>query len=52
MKNLIKAIELQEKTRLNDFITDLEKVNEPNRSEFDRWFYLELLPEGKCLKDL
>lgn len=52
MKNLIKAIELQEKTRLNDFITDLEKVNEPNRAELDRWFYLELLPKGKSLKDL
>lgn len=52
MKNLIKAIELQEKTRLTDFITDLEKVNEPNRAELDRWFYLELLPKGKSLKDL
>jgi hypothetical protein len=52
MKNIIKAIEAQEKARLNNFITDLEKVNEPNRAELDRWFYLELLPKGKSLKDL
>jgi len=52
MKNLIKAIELQEKTRLNDFIADLEKVNEPNRAELDRWYYTDLLPKGKKLEGM
>jgi hypothetical protein len=49
MKNIIKAIEAQEKARLNDFITDLEKINEAQ--SLDKWFYNELLPKGKSLKE-
>ncbi len=50
MKNIIKAIEAQEKARLNDFITDLEKINEVQ--SLDKWFYNELIPKGKDLSSL
>lgn len=49
MKNIIKAIEAQEKARLNDFITNLEKINEVQ--DLGKWFYNELLPKGKSLQD-
>jgi hypothetical protein len=48
MKNIIKAIEAKEKARLNDFITDLEKINEVQ--DLDIWHYNNLLPKGKSLK--
>lgn len=49
MRNIIKAIEAQEKARLNDFIADLEKVNEVR--SLDKWIYNDLLPKGKSLKE-
>lgn len=49
MINIIKAIEAQEKARFNDFITDLEKINEVQ--SLDKWVYNELLPKGKSLKE-
>lgn len=53
MKNIIKAIEAQEKAKLNDFITDLEKINQDNRaSHFSDWKYTELLPKGKYLFEM
>jgi hypothetical protein len=48
MRNIIKAIEAKEKTRLTEFITDLEKINEVQ--DLDIWHYNNLLPKGKSLK--
>jgi hypothetical protein len=49
MRNIIKAIEAKEKARLTDFITDLEKINEVQ--DLNKWYYTELLPKGKSLKE-
>ena len=50
MKNLVKAIEAKEKTRLNDFITDLEKLEDIK--ETSGWKYTDLLPKGKKLEGI
>lgn len=50
MKNLIKAIEAEQKNRLNDFIVDINQVE--SNDTFDikglqTWQYNDLLPKGK-----
>lgn len=49
MKNLIKAVEAEQKNRLNDFIVGINQLTE--RSQLDTWYYRELLPKGKNVKD-
>ena len=45
MKNLVKAIEAEQKARLNEFINGLESINE--LKGLDTWQYNDLLPKGK-----
>lgn len=45
MKNLIKAIEVEQKKRLEDFIFSINEVNEIKGLQ--RWQYNDLLPKGK-----
>lgn len=45
MKNLIKAIETEQKNRLNDFILSINQLTE--LKQLDTWYYNELLPKGK-----
>ncbi len=45
MKNLIKAIETEQKTRLNDFIFEINQLTE--LKQLDKWQYNDLLPKGK-----
>lgn len=45
MKNLIKAIETEQKNRLNDFIFDINQLTE--LKQLDTWHYNDLLPKGK-----
>lgn len=45
MKNLIKAIEAEQKNRLNDFITEINKIED--LKGLNTWYYNELLPKGK-----
>lgn len=49
MKNLIKAVETEQKNRLNDFIVSINQLTE--RSQLDTWHYKDLLPKGKNVKD-
>lgn len=50
MKNLINAITAEQKTRLNDFITTINKVK--SASELNTWQYNDLMPKGKKLDKL
>ena len=45
MKNLIKAIEAEQKNRLNDFILTINQV--VDLKGLDTWQYRDLLPKGK-----
>jgi hypothetical protein len=45
MKNLIKAIESEQKKRLNDFILSINQVTD--LQSLDVWQYRDLLPKGK-----
>lgn len=45
MKNLIKAITTEKRKRLEDFIFEINKVND--RKGLEAWNYRELLPKGK-----
>lgn len=45
MKNLIKAIETEQKNRLNEFIKGINEVQD--FKGLDTWYYRELLPKGK-----
>lgn len=45
MKNLIKAIETEQKNRLNDFIVAINQVQD--LKGLDTWQYNDLLPKGK-----
>jgi len=45
MKNLIKAIETEQKNRLNDFIFDINQLTE--LKQLNTWQYNDLLPKGK-----
>jgi hypothetical protein len=45
VKNLIKAIETEQKNRLNDFILSINRLTE--LKQLDNWQYNELLPKGK-----
>ena len=50
MKNLIKAIEVEQKKRLEDFIFDINKIEPSNAWDIkglQRWQYNDLLPKGK-----
>lgn len=49
MKNLIKAVETQEKNRLNDFINEINEKTEV--SQLKNWYYTDLLPKGKNIND-
>lgn len=48
MKNLIKAIETEQKTRLSEFITGLESINE--LTGLSSWIYTDLLPKSKKMQ--
>ena len=48
MKNLIKAIETEQKTRINDFIFAINQLTE--LKQLDTWQYNDLLPKGKNVK--
>jgi hypothetical protein len=50
MKNIINALEAQEKKRLNNFITDLEKIDD--LKNLNVWQYTTLLPRGKKLDNM
>ena len=45
MKNLIKAIETEQKNRLNEFIKSINEVQD--FKGLDTWYYRDLLPKGK-----
>ena len=45
MKNLIKAVETQEKNRLNDFINEVNQVE--SIEQLKNWRFNDLLPKGK-----
>ncbi len=45
MKHLIKAIETEQKARLESFINDINLLTE--RKQLDTWQYNDLLPKGK-----
>lgn len=45
MKNLIKAIETEQKNRLNDFINGINQLTE--KEQLKGWIYTDLLPRGK-----
>jgi len=45
MKNLIKAIETEQKNRLNEFTKGINEVQD--FKGLDTWYYRELLPKGK-----
>jgi len=45
MKNLIKAIETEQKKRLEDFIFNINQVTDIKG--LDIWHYNDLLPKGK-----
>jgi len=45
MKNLVKAITSEQKKRLNDFINELNSINE--LSQLDKWIYNDLLPKSR-----
>lgn len=47
MKNLIKAIETDQKKRLEDFIFEINQV--PDLKGLDKWQYNDLLPKGKSV---
>lgn len=50
MKNLIKAIETEEKKRLEDFIFSINQISPENAWDLkllDTWQYNDLLPKGK-----
>ena len=47
MKNLIKAIETEQKARLAEFIKDINKIK--NTEDLNKWQYNDLLPRGKKL---
>lgn len=45
MKNLIKAIETEQKTRIENFIFEINQVKD--LKGLDTWYYNDLLPKGK-----
>ncbi len=45
MKNLIKAVETQEKNTLNDFINSINELS--SKEQLNKWQYNDLLPRGK-----
>jgi len=45
MKNLIKAIETEQKNRLENFIHEINQCNE--LTDLNKWQYTDLLPKGK-----
>ena len=49
MKNLIKAIETEQKNRLNEFIKGINEVQD--FKGLDTWYYRELLPKGKKMSN-
>ena len=46
MKNLIKAVETEQKNRLNDFINEINQINDLNQLQTN-WRFNELIPKGK-----
>ena len=46
MKNLIKAIEVNQSEILNNFIADINKL-EPNKESLKGWIYTDLVPKSK-----
>ena len=47
MKNLIKAIETEQKNRLNEFIVSINKIDD--LKSLNVWLYNDLLPKGKSM---
>ena len=49
MKNLIKAIEAEQKQKLDNFISEINKTTE--LKQLDTWMYNELMPKGKTISN-